>query len=139
MNIQIWDKESTFRGFDKDMWFTLHPESQYKVLVYAEYVGICYLEDIKEMGYTGQTDIEIIQKYVTDYVNHLNSIGNKEYNPYTELNTKITEFQEEGRQNNEINSLAIAEVIEKQEKDKIELSTAIVELSEMLISQDETI
>lgn len=129
--IKVWDKKSDLNNIPKTAWEQAYPESAYKTLVLVDN-EVLWLEDIKEQGFTGATDTAIVEAFLTK---------REEDRQKAEKEAKAKAEQEkseiEKRVEEEANkvrleyAVAVAELTEKIEKDKIELSTAIVEAIEM--------
>lgn len=62
--IQIWDREQSLKGLDKDIWFGAYPQAKEKTLVLIDEVQVVFLDDLKSKGFVGTTDTEIVEAYL---------------------------------------------------------------------------
>lgn len=114
-NIIVWDKNSDLKGISKDIWIKGYPQAISKTLALIDDVEVVFVEDLKAKGYTGATDIEVVQSYID--------------NPNIQTQQLIDKKVEKAKVEN---ALGIAEIVEKVEKDKVELASAVTELVEFV-------
>ena len=131
MKIKIWDRKESMNGTSKEIWEKSYPESKYKTLVLVD-SEVFWLEDIKAQGFVGETDTAVVESFLAK---------REEDRLKAEKEAKAKNEQEksemEKRVEEEVNkvrleyAVAVAELTEKIEKDKVELYTDIVEDIEM--------
>ncbi|WP_101772316.1 hypothetical protein [Peptostreptococcus faecalis] len=114
MKIKIWDRKETLKGLDKEIWFDAYPASKDKTLVLIEDAEVVFLEDIKAEGFTGSTDIEIVENYLKD------------------REEKQKEQQEQAEKEKEKEQQREKELEEKIKQMELQYSLAIVELNEKI-------
>lgn len=122
-NIKIWDRAEKLKGLEPNVWLNSYPQAALKTLVLVDNTTVYFLEDIKEQGFTGDTDSDVVNAFLK----HKEESKKQEKEQKT-LEEIIAEKVNEAKLEN---SLAITELIEKVEKDKLELATAIIEAIEM--------
>lgn len=64
MDIKIWDRKEKLKGLDVDIWLKSYPRSKDDTLVLVNDSTIYFLEDIKEQGFTGESDIDIVKSFL---------------------------------------------------------------------------
>lgn len=131
-NIKIWDRKERLKGIEVNVWMDAYPRAKSDTLVLVDDVVVYFLEDIKNQGFTGATDTAVVEAFLNKQ---------EEDRQKAEKEAKAKAEQEkseiEKRVEEEVNkvrleyAVAVAELTEKIEKDKVELSTAIVEAIEM--------
>lgn len=139
-SIQIWDRESSLNGIEKDVWLESYPRSKKDTLVLVDGGEVVFLEDLKGI-FSGSTDEEIVKSYLEkrekDREESEKKLKEKEDSqpnsePGKEENKSIEKLIKEESDKVRLEyATAIAELVENLEKDKLELSTAIVEAIEM--------
>lgn len=63
-NIKIWDRVEKLKGLDKSVWLNAYPQAALKTLVLVDNTTVYFLEDIKEQGFTGESDIDIVKSFL---------------------------------------------------------------------------
>ncbi|MDB8821765.1 hypothetical protein PN296_05965 [Peptostreptococcus anaerobius] len=131
-NIKVWDKKEKLKGLDPQVWLEAYPRAKSDTLVLVDDTVVYFLEDIKSQGFTGATDTAVVEAFLNK---------KEEDRQKAEKEAKAQADHEksemEKRVEEEVNkvrleyAVAVAELTEKIEKDKLELSTAIVEAIEM--------
>lgn len=131
MKIKIWDREESMNGIAKEIWEKSYPESKYKTLVLVDN-EVFWLEDIKTQGFTGDTDTAIVESFLAkreeDRARAEKEAQVQDEQKKSEIEKRV---EEEANKVRLEYAVAVAELTEKIEKDKVELSTAIVEAIEM--------
>ncbi|WP_347161309.1 hypothetical protein [Peptostreptococcus anaerobius] len=131
MKIKIWDRKESMNGTSKEIWEKSYPESKYKTLVLVD-SEVFWLEDIKTQGFTGDTDTAIVESFLAkreeDRARAEKEAQVQDEQKKSEIEKRV---EEEANKIRLEYSISVAELTEKIEKDKLELSTAIVEAIEM--------
>ena len=129
--IKIWDKKSDLNNIPKTAWEQAYPESAYKTLVLVD-SEVLWLEDIKSQGFSGDTDVAVVESFLAkreeDRLKAEKEAKAQADHEKSEIEKRVEEEVNKVRLEY---AVAVAELTEKIEKDKIELSTAIVEAIEM--------
>lgn len=74
MDIKIWDRKEKLKGLDVDIWFNSYPRSKNDTLVLVDDTSVYFLEDIKEQGITGNSDMEIVENYLKKLEEEISNI-----------------------------------------------------------------
>ncbi|EKX89263.1 Uncharacterised protein [Peptostreptococcus anaerobius] len=129
--IKIWDKKSDLNNIPKTAWEQAYPESAYKTLVLVD-SEVLWLEDIKSQGFSGDTDVAVVESFLAkreeDRLKAEKEAKAQADHEKSEIEKRV---EEEANKVRLEYAVAVAELTEKIEKDKVELSTAIVEAIEM--------
>lgn len=129
--IKIWDKKSDLNNIPKTAWEQAYPESAYKTLVLVD-SEVLWLEDIKSQGFSGDTDVAVVESFLAkreeDRLKAEKEAKAQADHEKSEIEKRV---EEEANKIRLEYAVAVAELTEKIEKDKVELSTAIVEAIEM--------
>lgn len=129
--IKIWDKKSDLNNIPKTAWEQAYPESEYKTLVLVD-SEVLWLEDIKSQGFSGDTDVAVVESFLAkreeDRLKAEKEAKAQADHEKSEIEKRV---EEEANKIRLEYAVAVAELTEKIEKDKVELSTAIVEAIEM--------
>ena len=129
--IKIWDKKSDLNNIPKTAWEQAYPESAYKTLVLVD-SEVLWLEDIKAQGFVGETDVAVVESFLAkreeDRLKAEKEAKAQADHEKSEIEKRV---EEEANKVRLEYAVAVAELTEKIEKDKVELSTAIVEAIEM--------
>ena len=64
MDIKIWDRKEKLKGLDVDIWLKSYPRAKDDTLVLVNDSTIYFLEDIKEQGFIGESDIDIVKSFL---------------------------------------------------------------------------
>lgn len=129
--IKIWDKKSDLNNIPKTAWEQAYPESAYKTLVLVD-SEVLWLEDIKSQGFSGDTDVAVVESFLAkreeDRLKAEKEAKDQADHEKSEIEKRV---EEEANKVRLEYAVAVAELTEKIENDKVELSTAIVEAIEM--------
>ncbi len=134
MNIKIWDKESNLKNLDKEVWFKSYPRSKTDTLVLVDNSDVYFLEDIKSQGFKGDSDIAIVEAFLKKQEEDRLKLEQEQKEKEQQEKTENEKLKEQIKNMQLEHSLAMAELIEKVEKDKVDLSAAIAEVIEMQIN-----
>ena len=131
-NIKVWNKKEKLKGIDQQVWLEAYPRAKSDTLVLVDDSEVLWLEDIKSQGFVGDTDVVIVEAFLAKREEER---AKAEKEAQVQAEQKKSEIEK--RVEEEVNkvrleyAVAVAELTEKIEKDKLELSTAIVEAIEM--------
>lgn len=64
INIKIWNRKDNLKGLDASVWLNSYPRAKDKTLVLVNDNEVLWLEDIKEQGFTGDTDTAIVESFL---------------------------------------------------------------------------
>lgn len=131
-NIKVWNKKEKLKGIDQQVWLEAYPRAKSDTLVLVDDSEVLWLEDIKSQGFVGDTDVVIVEAFLAKREEE-RAKAEKEAQVQAEQKKSEIEkrVEEEANKIRLEYAVAVAELTEKIEKDKIELSTAIVEAIEM--------
>ncbi|WP_101774010.1 hypothetical protein [Peptostreptococcus faecalis] len=113
-DIIIWNKIEKLKDLDKEMWFKSYPIAKEKTLVLINNSEVVFIEDLKVEGFTGSTDIEIVENYLKD------------------REEKQKQQQEQAEKEKEKEQQKEVEIERKIEELETQYSLAIVELTEQI-------
>lgn len=132
-NIKIWDRVEKLKGLEPNVWLNAYPQAITKTLVLVDDTSVYFLEDIKEQGFSGESDIEIVNAFLKkkDDESKANEKQKKSLEELisekaAEIATKIVEKAKVE------NALGVAELSLKIDEVDVKSSTAVAEISEML-------
>lgn len=91
-NIIIWDKETDLKGISKDIWLEGYPQAMSKTLALIDDKEVVFIEDLKEAGYTGNTDMNIIENYINSKKNDVDLEIKKANERISTLSTALEEL-----------------------------------------------
>lgn len=132
INIKVWNGKDNLKGLDASVWLNSYPRAKDKTLVLVNDNEVLWLEDIKEQGFTGDTDVAVVESFLAkreeDRLKAEKEAKAQADHEKSEIEKRV---EEEANKVRLEYAVAVAELTEKIEKDKVELSTAIVEAIEM--------
>lgn len=73
-NIKIWDRVEKLKGLEPNVWLNAYPQTATKTLVLVDDTSVYFLEDIKEQGITGNSDMEIVENYLKKLEEEISNI-----------------------------------------------------------------
>ena len=63
-NVIIWNKTDKLKNLDPEVWFNAYPQSKTKTLALIDESEVVFIEDLKDKGFTGDTDVAIVEAYI---------------------------------------------------------------------------
>lgn len=132
-NIKIWDRVEKLKGLEPNIWLNAYPQATTKTLVLVDDTSVYFLEDIKEQGFSGESDIEIVNAFLKKKDDESKANEKQEKTLEELISEKATEIATRIVDKAKVeNALGVAELSLKIDEVDVKSSTAVAEISEML-------
>ncbi|SFE87523.1 hypothetical protein [Peptostreptococcus sp. D1] len=132
-DIKIWDRVERLKGLDSSVWLNAYPQASTKTLVLVDDTSVYFLEDIKEQGFSGESDIEIVNAFLKKKDDESKANEKQEKSLEELISEKATEIATKIVDKAKVeNALGVAELSLKIDEVDVKGSTAVAEISEIL-------
>lgn len=132
-NIKIWDRVEKLKGLEPNIWLNAYPQATTKTLVLVDDTSVYFLEDIKEQGFSGESDIEIVNAFLKKKDDESKANEKQEKTLEELISEKATEIATRIVDKAKVeNALGVAELSLKIDEVDVKSSTAVAEISEIL-------
>lgn len=132
-NIKIWDRAEKLKGLEPNVWLNAYPQATTKTLVLVDDTSVYFLEDIKEQGFSGESDIEIVNAFLKKKDDESKANEKQKKSLEELISEKATEIATRIVDKAKVeNALGVAELSLKIDEVDVKSSTAVAEISEML-------
>lgn len=132
-NIKIWDRAEKLKGLEPNVWLNAYPQATTKTLVLVDDTSVYFLEDIKEQGFSGESDIEIVNAFLKKKDDESKANEKQKKSLEELISEKATEIATRIVDKAKVeNALGVAELSLKIDEVDVKSSTAVAEISEIL-------
>lgn len=132
-NIKIWDRVEKLKGLEPNVWLNSYPQAALKTLVLVDNTTVYFLEDIKEQGFTGDTDSDVVNAFLKKKDDESKANEKQKKSLEELISEKATEIATRIVDKAKVeNALGVAELSLKIDEVDVKSSTAVAEISEIL-------